>query len=412
MLFKVLLEFPPKIAIGLLTGEYKRWGGVIRDAANGRIVAHLREGKRIADEAEIASKLVQSALQVSSGNAIGAVNLAATALSHRQIMSQLFRLQTLVGLVGAIGVIDLGLSALSLAVLLDRLKKLEKEIHGLYEHVSLEHRNDRDAKLHAAMTAAEHATEMDKAENRESQARFAINALNEARPHVWRDVTALYGSAPTPENNQVMLSNLIQTMRLDTLLLDCFMTIDELAMARQYLEMRIAEYDETTRWLVHKCLGDRRAAFFHQGTVSDENFYRYIAVEQWLRDRDDILLELVLANRPDFWNTEVIDGGDGGKKRLKALGRLSIRKTNDNDEMIIQQTALDQAELLIENLERLRGFKAEIEAIERLSLSAVEWKTEINTSLDEAGINLAEHNDYVLLVDKEWLAEQTDPNTD
>lgn len=408
MLFEVLLEFPPEIALGLLKGEYRRWGGVIRDASNGRIVAHLREGKRIADQAELTSKLVQSALQLSSGNAMGALNLTATALSHRQIMSQLFRLQTLVGFVGAIGVIDLGLSAISLAVLSNRLNQLEKLVHGLYEHVSLEHRYDRETKLHAAIEAAEHATKMDKAENRESQARFAINALNEARLHVWRDVTTLYGSAPTPENNQVMLGNLLQTMRLDTLLLDCYMTINELAMARQFLERRIAEYDDATRWLVHKCLGDRRAAFFHHKTVSDDDFYRYIAVEQWLRNRDDVLLELVLANRLDFWNKEVVDGGDGAKKRLKALGRLSIRKTNDNDEVVFQQTALDQAELLIENLERLRGFQAEIEAIERLSLSTAEWKTEIETSLDEAGFNLAEHDDYVLLVDKEWLAEQSD----
>ena len=405
MLFEVMLKIPPKIAFGLFTGEYTRWGSVIREATSGRIVAHLQEGKQIADQAEFASNFLQSALQLSSGNAIGALNLTATALSHRQIMTQLMRLQTLVG---TLGVMDLGLSAISLAIMLDRMKKLEELIRDLYKLVSREFRYDRAAKLSAAMEAAEHATEMDKAENREAQARFAINAINEARPHLWRDVTALYGSAPTPENNQLMLDNLLQTMCIDSTLIKCYLSIDELAVAKTNLAKKIVEFDNTTRWLVHKCLGDRRAAFFHHEAVCDDDFYRYIAVEQWLRGRDDILAELVLANRQDFWNKGVLDSKDGAMKGSKALMSLLKRKSNNSEKASSQQTALDQAELLIENLERLRGFKAEIEAIERLGLSSNEWQTEIDTALDEAGLNLAEHDDYVLLVDKEWLDTQPD----
>ena len=89
---------------------------------------------------------------------------------------------------------------------------------------------------------------------------------------------------------------------------------------------------------------------------------------------------------------------------------LLKRKSNNSEKASSQQTALDQAELLIENLERMRGFKAEIEAIERLGLSSNEWQTEIDTALGEAGLNLAEHDDYVLLVDKDWLDTQPGRN--
>lgn len=406
-IYQVELEIPLRIALGLLTGEYKRWGGVIRESASGRIVAHLSEGARIADETGLTSKLLQSALRASSGNATGLLNLAATAWSHRQIMSQLRRLQTLVGLLGAIGVLDLTLSAVSFALMLDRMKKLEKQIEGLYEHVSREHRYDREAKLFAAIAAAEHTNEMAQTENRKSQARYAINALIEARPHIWRDVIALYGSAPSPQNNLLMLGNLLQTMRLDTMLINSYLAIDELAMAKRYLETQMADIEQATRWLVHRCLGDRRAAFFHHESVPDDDLYRYIAIEQWLRGRDDVLLELVLANRLDFWNKDILEHGKGTKEKKKSLGRLSFFKAADgDDDAPFQGTALNQAELLIENLDRLRGFQAEIEAIARLGISADEWKSEIDSALDAAGINLEEYDDFVLLVDKAWLDEQ------
>ena len=159
----------------------------------------------------------------------------------------------------------------------------------------------------AAAIAAKNAIEMANGTNRESQAHNAIGMLNEARPHVWRDVEALFGSAPTPENNQLMLGHMLQAMCLETMLVRCLLEIDELNMAKQILESRLEEFEEPIRSLVHKCLGDRRATFFNHDAVTEIDLYRYIAIEQWLRRKDDVLVELVLAARPDFWKEEVIE---------------------------------------------------------------------------------------------------------
>ena len=45
---EVMLELPVKIAQGLASGQLKRVGGVIVDAASKQVVAWLREGGRIA----------------------------------------------------------------------------------------------------------------------------------------------------------------------------------------------------------------------------------------------------------------------------------------------------------------------------------------------------------------------------
>ena len=118
---------------------------------------------------------------------------------------------------------------------------------------------------------------------------------------------------------------------------------------------------------------------------------RYIAVEHWLRPDNNRLLEILISNRRDFWNKDVAD-----EKNIKKPGK----------EQYID--ALTQSELLIENYRRFKGFLAEIEAIERMGVKQSDWEKQQEEALAKAEINLAEHDDYVLLVDTAWLAEQAD----
>ena len=64
---------------------------------------------------------------------------------------------------------------------------------------------------------------------------------------------------------------------------------------------------------------------------------------------------------------------------------------------------LTQSELLIENYQRFQGFYAEIEAIERLGIKHSEWEKQQREALERAEINLANHDDYVALVDNDAL---------
>ena len=357
---EVVLDVPMKIAKGLASGQLEREGGVIREAGSKQIVAWLREGGKIGDNSNLAGGALRSILDV-----------------------------------GGIGILNLAATAVSTAIVLKRLKDLEQEIKNLGNEITGHLAQDRQVKMDAAIHAANLAFDIEGASNRESMARDAILKLFEARQHIWRDIDKLKGSSHSAEHNELMQKNIEQAMRLDTLYSRCLLLLENTSRAREYLESNLNDYRETTRALVHRHLGSHRAAYFHN-SILETDLLRYIAVEQWLRPSGNRLLEILLGNRSDFWNKDVADG-----KSIKKPGR---QKYID---------ALTQSELLIENYHRLRGFHAEIEAIERLRITQAEWTQQQEDALTEAEKNLADfttledYDDYILLVDKQWDDKQS-----
>ena len=412
---EVILRFPPKIIAGLLSGELRLWGGVVRNAANGQIVALLKEGGSIAGNSNLGGGLLKTLLDASTGGlstaVTGAVNAAVTAHSHFLIMQQLHGLTTLVGIVGGIGVLNLAVSVISTGILLKRLADLEKAIEGLYEHVSKEFSQDRHVKMEAAIQAATDALNMNDPYNRNLQAHSAIGQLYAARQHIWRDLDTLKGSLGYA-NNQLMQNNILQAMQLDTLRSRCLLELDEVCRAKDYLLDKLDAYWETTRMLIHRHLGEHRAVYFHK-SVRESDLFRYLAIERWLSANGDHLLQIILAHRQDFWNHHVADDSKIVKPNRSQRISLPFRK-KDGSEENPHIDALTQSELLIENYRRLQGIHAEIEAVERLGISYSEWEKRQEEALAKAENNLAdftnikEYDDYVLLVDKEWLAEQPD----
>ena len=293
-----------------MSGELKLWGGVVRIAANGQIVALLQEGGSIASNPNLSGGLLKTLLDASSGGlastVTGAVNSAVTAHSHFLFMQRLQGLTSLVSIVGGIGVLNLAATVISTAILLKRLSDLERAIEGLYEHVTREFSQDRQVHLEAAIHAATDALIMDVPNNRNLQANFAIDKLFAARQHIWREVDTLKGSPNDAANNQLMQNNILQSMQLDSLRSRCLLEINELSRAKAYLVGTLEAYRETTRLLIHRHLGEHRAVYFHK-SVPESDLFRYLAVEYWLRSDEDRLLELLLANRHDFWNRDIAD---------------------------------------------------------------------------------------------------------
>ena len=98
--------------------------------------------------------------------------------------------------------------------------------------------------------------------------------------------------------------------------------------------------------------------YFHKD-ISTEDFQRYLRIEEWLRGKDDILLELIDERRADFWNGDAISA-------LYPNLLDAIRR----DKPIDHLTALTMAELLIEYLHRLEGYEIEIAT---MRMSVAEW---------------------------------------
>ncbi|MCY3796474.1 MAG: hypothetical protein OXG84_01615 [Chloroflexi bacterium] len=397
---QVMLEVPLKIAAGLASGQLELLGGVVREKATGQIVALLREGGRVASNTDLANGILRTVLQANSGGLLstltGVANLAATARSHYLIMQKLQALTSLVGLVGGIGLLNLAATAVSTGIILKRLNELEQAIKDLGVDIAKQFEANRKVKMEAAINAANLALSMECEDDRRAHSHFAINELFEARQHVWREIDTLKGSSHYAKNNELMQKNIEQAMHLDTLYSRCLLELGNVSLAKAFVNGKLSEYQSTSRILVHRHLGTHRAAYFHI-SILDEDLRRYIAIEHWLHDDENRLLEILLGNRRDFFNTDVAD-----KKEIKKPGK----------ERYID--ALTQSELLIENIRRFEGFHVEIEAVARLGISYSEWEKQQEEALAKAEKNLAdftnleEYDDYVLFVDKEWLAEQSD----
>lgn len=387
----VALEIPLAIAKRIASGELERSGSIVRDAASKQIVMWLLEGGKIADNPDLAGGILKTVLQASSGGMIstltGAANLAATAHSHFMIMQNLHALTNLVGIVGGVGVLNLAATALSTKILLDRLSGLEKAINELDVKIAKQFAQDRQVKMEAAIQAATDAIQMDSPHNRFQQAHSAIDKLFEARQHIWLEIDTLKGSSHYAANNELMQKNVLQAMQLDSLRSRCLLELGAVPQAKAYLDSKLRDFLETSRSLVHRHLGTHRAAYFHN-SILESDLLRYIAIEHWLQPDSNRLLQILLSNRRDFWNKEV---ADGSKINKPGKGRYI--------------EALTQSELLIENYQRFKGLHAEIEAIERLGISHSEWEKQQEEALAKAEINLADHNDYVALVDSDALRQ-------
>lgn len=383
---EVVFDVPPEIVRGIATGALERVGGVIRETGSKQVVMWLREGANIANNPNLAGGVLRSLLDAGSGGmasfAFGVMDAAVAANRHNEIMQQFSALSNLVGMVGGIGVLNLAATAASTAIILKRINDLEQAIQGLGVGIAKQFAQVRQIKMEAAIHAADNAFDMKGSGNRDFMAQTAILELFKARQHIWLEIDTLKGSAPSTQNNELMQKNIEQAMRLDTLYSRCMLELDNISLARTNLLSKLQDYRETSRCLVHRHLGTNRAAYFHHSIMETE-LLRYIAVEHWLRPDGNRLLEILLGNRRDFWNKNVADGG-------------GIKNPGKNHFLDV----LAQSELLIENSQRFRGFYAEIEAIEQLGISYSEWEQQQEEALAKAEINLADHDDYVLLVER------------
>jgi len=415
-----MLDVPLKIAAGLASGQLERVGGVIRDVGSKQVVAWLREGGKIASNSNLAGGLLKTLIDVPTGGVasavVGLIDTAVTAHSHYLIMQQLGRLETLLSISTGIGVVNLAVSSLSLPVLLKRLQALEKKIEGLYEHVAGAHRSAVQAKLSAAISAAQNAFDMEGPRNRSQQAHNAIDRFGEVRDYILEDIESLFKSSESLEDR---VKAIVHAMQIDSMLIRCYLELDELSSARRHLNHYVERYEADVHDLVGICLGDNREAYFlDTDNVSKKDLYRFVAIEDWLHrsdinwtnnESDSALMKVLIKYRISLRDNNVRTRSNSGsiRKNVPILNRLSDRKRDTQANLSLPDGLL-QAELLIEKLEGLQGFKAELDAIARLGISHSEWQQQQNEALAMAEINLAEHQDYVLLTDSEWLAHQSD----
>ena len=373
---EVLLEVPTKIEEGLADGTLERVGGVIRHSKNGQIVAHLREGGQISSNPQLTQGLM--------GGLLGHAGMSSATIRHIILRTT---------------VLNTAVAGFTLLMMVNRIrgyfekqfKDLEKQIKG----ISAEFDQDRWNKLASALESIRDVAEAE-SDSYKLDVPKLNRELNEGRKHILHDVDAvLHKDSLDPEQGQIAQAYLLEAMHVDTMRIRCYLEIDEHQMARDRLKDVVEEHKKRTQTFVLKWLGAHPARYFHE-LVDIEDLKRYIRIEGWLNHgKDDVLMDVIKKCRGDFWNQDAIQD-------IKPKRSLRSRHPKEPTHHL---TALTQAEILIENFQRLEGFEGELDAIERLGLK--EWEDLNNTDVFniEDDFNIAEHNDYVLLVDKDTLAK-------
>lgn len=377
---EVLLEIPPAIAQGLANGTLERVGGVIREVGNKQVVAWLREGGKIASNPNILTGGLGSV-------ATSLLNTAVSAHSHHLIMQALARQGMLIG---TMGILNIAISGYTLYILNRRINHLGKQI----KKIAAEFDRDRWNKLASALESMRDVAEAEGDSYKLDVPRLN-ERLNEGRKHILDKVEDRLGDSIDSKQGQIAQDYLLLAMQVDTMRIRCYLETDEHKMARDRLKERLEDYRNRTSEFVHKLLGVHHARYFHKSVI-DEDLARYIRIEDWLNHgKDDVLMDVIKKYRGDFWNQDAIQDIIPGRS---LPGRPS-------EEPIHHLTALAQAELLIENFQRLEGFEGELDAIERLGLK--EWEDLNNAAVFNLkdDFNIDKHDDYVLLVDRDMLAK-------
>lgn len=387
---EVVFEVPPEIARGLASGALERIGGVIRETGSKQVVMWLREGARIVDNPNLAAGVLRSLINVGSG---GLLDVAVSANRHQQVLQQLRVIQGISSVGAAASVLGIPVQIATTIYLAKLISKLQQDIIAEFER-------DRSVKLESAMEYVHKVvSKLEGARKASAVDRIAPDLL-EARNHLKEDFDKLLCEKQVSvENTELAIRLLQQQMQVDTANVRIHLQSGDQNAAYEILENGLVEYRKQACRLIQQLLG-KRARYFHS-QVNDADFLRFVAVEEWLRNERDILYDLVIDNREDFWSRRI--GKAIGPNKPDRVRKFTY---------VGHLESLDYAASIIESHQRMEGYKLELKAIERLGITFSDWEMRISDRLSDEGIDLAGSHDhkYAALVDKTWLDEQQAPH--
>ncbi len=355
----VQLKVPEFIEAGLASGEMERVGGVIRNSGNKQIVAWLREGGEIMEEIESKSQMIKTILEATGKSATTIGNIVGR----------------------TIPLLGIAFAGYELLEMITGIEGNQEEIEAIYERVEEQFRRDRLTELFTALEIGKRVTNVEDPDVKAQQVGEVNVLLVKSKEHVTQYFNDLLNDELKPEVTEQALRYVILAMQITAMQTRCWLEIDEIDSALEWLCFGWEETGSLTRRFAHNRLGDRRAYFFHK-SVSQESFDRYLNIEQWLRGKRNVYREIVIDSQEDFWEDSILDVISF--RRFPGTARIM----HDPPPYL---SALNQVEILVENYQRLEGFKLELQS-RRGNFN--EWD-----SFDgDDSLQISKHNDYVLLV--------------
>lgn len=355
----VHLDVPRYISNGLADGSMERVGGVIRNSGNKQIVAWLREGGEVTEGIASKSRMIKTILEATGKSATTIGNIVGR----------------------AIPLLGFAFAGYELLEMITGIEGNQKEIEAIYERVEEQFRRDRLTELFTALEIGKRVTNVEDPNVKAQQVGEVNVLLVKSKEHVTQYFNDLMNDELKPEVTEQALRYVILAMQITAMQARCWLEIGETDSALEWLCFGWEETGGLTRQFAHERLGNRRAYFFHK-SVSQESFSRYLNIEQWLRGKRDVFRDIVDENLEDFWEDSVLDAIS--YRRFPGTARI-LHEPPPYD------SSLRQVEILIENYQRLEGFKQELQSMRG---NFNEWD-----SFDgDDSLQISKHNDYVLLV--------------
>lgn len=365
MKIRVELEVPDDIAKGLLNGTLERVGGVIRFADSKQVVAWLREGGNMSRNVSSGMNLLPSLLRAAGMNAksiavvAGAVTIAGPLL-------------------------DVGITAFTIYRLQRRIESLKQEIADIYDRLDQNFEKAKAAKLDAALYLAGQFLNAEDIDIRRGMLHGVIQGLVLAEKELLQDI-----SSALNENKLSLAGKLIDcAISVDTMAARCADDFGQQELAINSLKENVAVLRPHVDRLLLRLVGGQPALYFHR-SVSEDYLDRYMQIRAWLSGEKDVWETVAKEARKNFWNEKAI-------KRLFRERRRFLHVWHEQREDPFYIEALPRAEELIESFQRFESYALDLESPDRPS-------RDLETLSAEAAQRLADHDDYVLLIDEDAL---------
>ena len=365
MKIRVVFDVPAAIANGLANGSLERVGGIVRFADNKQIVAWLQESRNFSNHATAGSALLSKLLAAVGTNA-GTVETL-----------------TSVGSLG-LDLVDMTVTLYMIYKIDRRIDSLQKEIGALCNLIETLNEKQNYVAINVALDQANVFLKTDSVVDRDGMFQAVIHDLVRAEKTLLADIAHDLDANKLSEAGHLIDCAIL----IDWIAAYCAVEFGRDDQATLRLDMNTTSLKPHVQRLGQNLVGENPALYFHE-SVSDDFLDRYIQIRAWLDGDVNVWERVVKQARKDFWNDDSV--GRLFRERRKFLHVWPKLR----DEPFYKEN-IPRAERVIENFQRLEGYAIQIESLQRPYRNY-----EVISKL--AGKRLADHDDYVLVIDEDTL---------
>jgi tetratricopeptide (TPR) repeat protein len=309
------------------------------------------------------------------------VNLGVTKQGFAAVTHQLDEMQGMISLTTASSILNLGVSAIGFAVIMKRIKELEKRLENAQKYLEkIDKKIDLSfyANFRAALDLALNAFTMSKGDNRRSSAMNAINRFLEAE-HIYTELADKELSARSQIGDEYLLTLCLAYIAEAR----CYLELEEFDTAIRRFQEGKNQINTRIEKYIDLLLTSNPLVYLHPQLQGHTDLLRLTKIYQWKdpSHTENSVFEILRTNMIDndlSWNAQI----DRWIEKLPAsiiepseIKRWLWGVSDEGRREIIRKlpNAIDEMESMIETSQRFGAYEFEVKAISQLEMSFHEW---------------------------------------